>query len=146
MITIYTDGSCLGNPGIGGWAFIIKSKNQHLSHYGYDKETTNNRMELTAAIKALQFLKENDEKITIMTDSNYLKNGINSWILNWKKNNWKTTAKKSVKNQDLWIILDDLTISKDISWDWVKGHSTNQYNNEADVLARDAAENLVQSF
>ena len=146
MITVYTDGSCLGNPGVGGWAFIIKSKDQYVSHYGYDKETTNNRMELTAAIKAIQFLKENDEKIIIMTDSNYLKNGINSWILNWKNNNWKTAAKKSVKNQDLWIILDNLTISKDISWEWVKGHSTNQYNNEADELARDAAENLVQSF
>ena len=85
MITVYTDGSCLGNPGIGGWAFVLKSESQHLSHYGYEKETTNNRMELTAAIKALEFLNKNDEPLTIITDSNYLKNGINSWITNWKK-------------------------------------------------------------
>ena len=85
MITVYTDGSCLGNPGIGGWAFVLKSKSQYLSHYGYEKETTNNRMELTAAIKALEFLSKDNEPITIITDSNYLKNGINNWITNWKK-------------------------------------------------------------
>ena len=103
-------------------------------------------MELTAAIKALEFLSKNDEPITIITDSNYLKNGINSWITNWKKNNWKTANKKPVKNQDLWLILDDQNSLKDIKWDWVKGHSTDKYNNEADELAREAAENLIQSF
>ena len=146
MITVYTDGSCLGNPGIGGWAFVLKSESKHLSHYGYEKETTNNRMELTAAIKALEFLSKDSEPITIITDSNYLKNGINNWITNWKKNNWKTANKKSVKNKDLWLILDDQTSLKNIIWDWVKGHSTDKYNNEADELARKAAENLIQSF
>ena len=146
MITVYTDGSCLGNPGIGGWAFVLKSKSKYLSHYGYEKETTNNRMELTAAIKALEFLSKDNEPITIITDSNYLKNGINNWITNWKKNNWKTANKKPVKNKDLWLILDDQTSFKNINWNWVKGHSTDKYNNEADELAREAAENLIQSF
>ena len=146
MITVYTDGSCLGNPGIGGWAFVLKSESKNLSHYGYEKETTNNRMELTAAIKALEFLSKDSEPITIITDSNYLKNGINNWITNWKKNNWKTANKKPVKNKDLWLILDDQTSLKNIIWDWVKGHSTDKYNNEADELARKAAENLIQSF
>ena len=146
MITVYTDGSCLGNPGIGGWAFVLKSKSQYLSHYGYEKETTNNRMELTAAMKALEFLSKDNESITIITDSNYLKNGINNWITNWKKNNWKTANKKPVKNKDLWLILDDQTSLKNINWNWVKGHSTDKYNNEADELARKAAENLIQSF
>ena len=146
MITVYTDGSCLGNLGVGGWALVLKSESQHLSHYGYEKETTNNRMELTAAIKALEFLSKDNEPITIITDSNYLKNGINNWITNWKKNNWKTANKKPVKNKDLWLILDDQTSLKNIIWNWVKGHSTDKYNNEADELAREAAENLIQSF
>ena len=103
-------------------------------------------MELTAAIKALEFLSKDSEPITIITDSNYLKNGINNWITNWKKNNWKTANKKPVKNKDLWLILDDQTSLKNIIWDWVKGHSTDKYNNEADELARKAAENLIQSF
>jgi ribonuclease HI len=103
-------------------------------------------MELTAAIKALEFLSKDNEPITIITDSNYLKNGINNWITNWKKNNWKTANKKPVKNKDLWLILDDQTSFKNINWNWVKGHSTDKYNNEADELAREAAENLIQSF
>ena len=103
-------------------------------------------MELTAAIKALEFLSKDSEPITIITDSNYLKNGINNWITNWKKNNWKTANKKPVKNKDLWLILDDQTSLKNIIWDWVKGHSTDKFNNEADELARKAAENLIQSF
>ncbi len=146
MIKIYTDGSCLGNPGTGGWAYSLKISNKEISHYGYEKETTNNRMELTAAIKALEFLKENEEEITVITDSNYLKNGISTWITNWKKNNWKTSNKNPVKNQDLWIILDELTVFKKVKWDWVKGHSINKINNIVDELARNAAENLIQSF
>lgn len=146
MIKIYTDGSCLGNPGTGGWAYSLKLKNKNIAHYGYEKETTNNRMELTAAIKALEFLKENEEEITVITDSNYLKYGISSWITNWKKNNWKTANKNLVKNQDLWMTLDELTISKKVNWDWVKAHSIDKFNNTVDELARNAAENLIQSF
>jgi|TARA_B100000787_G_scaffold165210_1_gene148826 ribonuclease HI len=146
LIFIYTDGSCLGNPGTGGWAYTLKLKGKNLAKYGYEKETTNNRMELIAAIKALEFLKEDKEQITIITDSNYLKDGISKWIVNWKKNNWQTANKKPVKNQDLWAILDELTISKKVNWSWVKGHSTNESNNKVDELARTAAENLIQSF
>ena len=103
-------------------------------------------MELTAAIKALEFLKDYEGEITVITDSNYLKDGISTWITNWKKNNWKTANKNSVKNQDLWVILDQLTIHKKVKWDWVKGHSINKSNNAVDELARNAAENLIQSF
>ena len=146
MIKIYTDGSCLGNPGTGGWAYSLKLNNKDIAHYGYEKETTNNRMELTAAIKALEFLKDFEGEITVITDSNYLKDGISTWITNWKKNNWKTANKNSVKNQDLWVILDQLTIHKKVKWDWVKGHSIDKFNNVVDELARNAAENLIQSF
>ena len=103
-------------------------------------------MELTASIKALEFLKDYEGEITVITDSNYLKDGISTWITNWKKNNWKTANKNSVKNQDLWLILDQLTIHKKVKWDWVKGHSIDKFNNEVDELARNAAENLIQSF
>ena len=140
MITVYTDGSCLGNPGIGGWAFVLKSKSQYLSHYGYEKETTNNRMELTAAIKALEFLSKDNEPITIITDSNYLKNGINNWITNWKKNNWKTANKKDVKNIDLWKRLDQARSKHEVIWKWVKGHAGHLENERADALARKGME------
>ena len=135
MITIYTDGACSGNPGIGGWgAVIIKEKKiTHLSG-GLD-ETTNNQMELTAAIKALEYFKE-PEKISIHTDSKYVMNGIESWINNWKKNGWKTASKKPVKNVDLWKILDELAAKHDITWHWVKGHAGNVDNERADELAR----------
>ena len=145
MIEVYTDGSCLGNPGNGGWAFLVNIKGIISSRSGFSTDTTNNQMELTAAIKAIEFL-INYEEIHIYTDSNYVKNGITSWITNWKKNNWKTANKKPVKNKDLWLILDDQTSFKNINWNWVKGHSTDKYNNEADELAREAAENLIQSF
>jgi ribonuclease HI len=93
LIEVYTDGSCLGNPGTGGWAFLILREIGDINHFGYQQNTTNNQMELTAAINALEFIKENDE-ITLFTDSSYVKNGITSWIVNWKKNNWKNAAKK----------------------------------------------------
>lgn len=146
MITVYTDGSCLGNPGTGGWAYTLNFKDEELAHYGYERDTTNNRMELTAAIKALEFLRENNEEVSIITDSNYLKNGISKWITNWKKNNWKTSSRNAVKNQDLWVTLDKLTTDKKINWNWVKGHSVNELNNKVDELARIAAESLIQSF
>ena len=138
MIEIYTDGSCLGNPGVGGWAFLILKGNQLISKSGSAKNSTNNRMELTAAIKALEYLK--DEKILkINTDSNYLKNGINIWIYNWKKNNWLNSKKEQVKNKELWIELELLTKNKDIYWNWVKAHNDNKFNNMVDSLAREAA-------
>ena len=138
MIEIYTDGSCLGNPGAGGWAFLILKGNQLISKSGSAKNSTNNRMELTAAINALEYLK--DEKILkINTDSSYLKNGINLWIYNWKKNNWLNSKKENVKNKELWIELELLTKNKDIYWNWVKAHNDNKFNNMVDSLAREAA-------
>ena len=111
MISVYTDGSCLGNPGNGGWAFIAVGKKNISFRTGFEKNTTNNRMELLAAIKALEYL-EQYENITINTDSNYVNQGITTWIFNWKKNNWKTSSKQSVKNKELWKRLDELNQKK----------------------------------
>ena len=144
MIEVYTDGSCLGNPGTGGWAFLILNDGGITNHFGYQLDTTNNQMELTAAINALEFIKENDE-ITLFTDSSYVKNGITSWITDWKKNNWKNSQKKEVKNKDLWIKLDILNSQKKIIWKWVKAHDINEYNNKVDLLAREAAEKSIKS-
>ncbi len=141
---VYTDGSCAGNPGPGGWAAIILLENEKKELFGGEKLTTNNRMELTAAIKALEYFAEQKEKkinleiIKIFTDSNYLKNGITDWINNWEKNNWKTVDKKNVKNIDLWKKLKKLTSSNEIEWNWVKGHSNNSMNDLADKLAKRA--------
>ena len=135
---VYTDGSCLGNPGKGGWAAVIIKNNQEEIIFGSEKNSTNNRMELTAAINALLKTKEG-EKIKIYTDSKYLKDGIEKWINNWKNNNWKNANKKDVKNKDLWTKLDSLINKKQISWEWVKAHSINEYNNKVDILARKAA-------
>ena len=139
MIQIYTDGSCIGNPGAGGWAAIILDGKNEKIISGNKNNTTNNQMELLAAIKALSnFNKKKSFKI--FTDSNYVKDGITKWIKNWKKNNWKTSAKKPVKNQELWKKLDKLVKFHDVKWEWIKGHSTNIYNNLADELAKKAAE------
>ena len=138
MIKIYTDGSCIGNPGAGGWAAIILDGKNEKIISGNKNYTTNNQMELFAAIKALSnFNKKKSFKI--FTDSNYVKDGITKWIKNWKKNNWKTSAKKPVKNQELWKKLDKLVKFHDVKWEWIKGHSTNIYNNLADELAKKAA-------
>jgi ribonuclease HI len=143
-IKIYTDGACTGNPGPGGWAAIIVLENDKKQLFGGERLTTNNRMELTAAIKGLEFceLQEKDQlslkEIKIYTDSLYLKDGITVWISNWEKNNWKTSDKKNVKNVDLWKTLKDLTRSKQIEWCWVKGHSGDPMNDLADKLAKDA--------
>jgi ribonuclease HI len=137
-IIIYTDGSCLGNPGKGGWAAVIINDNKEETIFGSEKESTNNRMELTAAINALLKIKQ-DKKIKIYTDSKYVKDGIEKWINNWKLNNWKNSNKKDVKNKDLWIKLDNVISKKEITWNWVKAHSTNEYNNKVDILARNAA-------
>ena len=139
MIKIYTDGSCIGNPGAGGWAAIILDDKNEKIISGNKNNTTNNQMELLAAIKGLSnFNKKKSFKI--FTDSNYVKDGITKWIKNWKKNNWKTSAKKPVKNQELWKKLDKLVKFHDVKWEWIKGHSTNIYNNLADELAKKAAE------
>ena len=136
MITIYTDGACSGNPGIGGWGVVILEVNQNEIYLnGGDDNTTNNKMELTAAIEALKNFQKK-EHITLITDSKYVKDGIQSWIQNWKKNGWKTTAKKPVKNKELWVELDDLISRHNITWEWVKGHAGNKYNEKADYLAR----------
>jgi ribonuclease HI len=135
---VYTDGSCLGNPGRGGWAAVIIKNNQEEIIFGSEKNSTNNRMELTAAINALLKTKES-KKIKIYTDSKYLKDGIEKWINNWKNNNWKNANKKDVKNKDLWTKLYSLINKKQISWEWVKAHSINEYNNKVDILAKKAA-------
>ena len=138
MIKIYTDGSCLENPGDGGWAAIIIFDKQKKIISGNQKNTTNNRMELLAPIEALKTLKINSE-IEIITDSKYVKLGITEWINNWKKNGWKTANKKEVKNIELWKELDSLVENFNIKWSWVKGHSTDQLNIEVDLIAKKAA-------
>ena len=144
MIKVYTDGSCLGNPGNGGWAFVVINEKDISYRAGFERNTTNNQMELMAAIKAIEFLdKYND--INLNTDSNYVRQGITNWILNWKKNNWKTSTKKVVKNRELWERLDKLNLSKNIIWSWVKAHNVDEFNNQVDQLARQAAETLTES-
>ena len=138
MIKIYTDGSCIGNPGSGGWAAIILNGDKQDIISGRKKNTTNNQMELMAAIKALVFFSKK-QKIRIYTDSNYVKEGITKWIKIWEKNNWKTANKKKVKNIELWIKLNTLSNFHDIEWKWVKAHSGDPMNNMVDKLARKAA-------
>jgi len=142
MITVYTDGACSGNPGKGGWGVVILENNKdEIFLNGGDNNTTNNRMELTAAIEALKHY-QNREDITLITDSKYVKDGIQSWIQNWKKNGWKTAAKKPVKNKELWVELDDLITKHNINWEWVKGHAGNKHNEKADYLARRYIEDI----
>ena len=138
MIKIYTDGSCIGNPGQGGWAAIILDEGKKTKIKGSKKDTTNNQMELLAPIEALKKIPKGS-KVQIFTDSKYVKSGITEWIHNWKKNGWRTTNKKEVSNKELWTELDQLNSEFEISWNWVKAHSTDKFNNEVDLLARDAA-------
>ena len=138
MIKIYTDGSCLENPGNGGWAAIIIDDGKKTQIKGSKKNTTNNQMELLAPIEALKKIPKGSE-VQIFTDSKYVKSGITEWIHNWKKNGWKTANKQPVKNKDLWTELDLLTNEFKIKWVWVKGHSTDSLNNEVDLIAREAA-------
>ena len=139
MIKIYTDGSCLKNPGNGGWAAIININNEIKKISGSAKDTTNNKMELMAPIKALLEIKE-QQPIEIYTDSQYVKLGITEWIHKWIKNNWQTSKKEDVKNKKLWIELYELTKLFEINWIWVKAHSGNILNEEVDLLAKKAAE------
>ena len=138
MIKIYTDGSCIGNPGQGGWAAIILDEGKKTEIKGSKKDTTNNQMELLAPIEALKKIPKGS-KVQIFTDSKYVKSGITEWIYNWKKNGWKTANKKEVSNKELWTELYQLNSEFEINWNWVKAHSTDKLNNEVDLLARDAA-------
>ena len=138
MIKIYTDGSCIGNPGKGGWAAIILHDGKKTEIKGSKNDTTNNQMELLAPIKALKEIPKGS-KVEIFTDSKYVKSGITEWIHNWKKNGWKTANKKDVSNKELWTELDLLNNEFEISWNWVKAHSNDELNNKVDLLARDAA-------
>jgi ribonuclease HI len=141
-IQIYTDGGCRGNPGVGGWGVLLQYNGKQKTLKGNSKLTTNNQMELTAIIKALQSLKKNTVAIDLWTDSKYAIDGINNWIQNWKKNNWKTAAKKDVKNKELWQELDALHEKFTINWHWVKGHSGNAGNEIVDSLANQAMDEL----
>ena len=138
MIKIYTDGSCLTNPGDGGWAAIISINGEIKEISGSEKNTTNNRMELLAPIRALKEMKQRDQ-IEIYTDSQYVKLGITEWINTWVVNNWKTSKKEDVKNKDLWIKLYNLNKSFDVKWNWVKAHAGNPMNEKVDLLAKKAA-------
>ncbi len=142
-VTLITDGSCLGNPGPGGWAAILRFNSQTKELSGGEPETTNNRMEMTAVIEGLTILKEPCE-ISIEIDSQYVKNGVTEWMSGWKQRGWKTAAKKPVKNQDLWQKIDAALAQHTVNWKWVKGHADHDANNRCDELARGAAE-AVQS-
>ena len=143
-IKIYTDGACVGNPGPGGWAAVILLENEKKELFGGERLTTNNRMELIAAIKGLEYCSKQEEKqpslklVRIFTDSTYVKEGITVWINNWEKNNWKTADKKNVKNVDLWKRLKELVKSNQVEWNWIKGHSEDPMNDLADKLAKKA--------
>ena len=138
-VQIFTDGACKGNPGPGGWGAILRYRDNEKEMNGYEPETTNNIMELTAVIEALKTLSRSCP-IIITTDSNYVKDGITKWIHNWKLKGWKTAARKPVKNKGLWIALDELAENHDITWKWVKGHSGHPENERADDLANEAIE------
>jgi ribonuclease HI len=137
-VQLITDGACLGNPGPGGWAYILRFNGHKREMSGSVKHTTNNRMELTAAIEGLKAIKERCD-VEVVTDSEYVKNGITTWIHGWKRNGWKTASKKPVVNQDLWSELDELTSGHKIQWTWTKGHASHEDNNRCDELATQAA-------
>ena len=134
MIKVYTDGACKGNPGQGGWGALILENDVKKEIYGGESNTTNNRMELMAVIRALELLKEQND-ITVFTDSTYVQKGISEWIINWKRNGWKSSNKKSVKNKDLWVELDNLNDLMSVKWQWIKGHAGHSGNERADYLA-----------
>ena len=136
-INIYTDGACSGNPGPGGWGVYIDNNGEIVELSGNESETTNNRMELQAIIEALSYFSD-ISKINLFTDSKYVIDGANSWMVNWKKNGWQTAQKKPVKNKDLWIKLDTLIQTHNLTWNWVKGHDGNFGNERANYLATSA--------
>ena len=140
-IEIFTDGACRGNPGPGGWGVILRSGSHEKELFGGEQSTTNNRMELRAAIEGLAALKR-PSRVTVTTDSQYVRQGITQWIEGWKRNRWRTSAKKPVKNQDLWQLLDELTSRHEVTWEWVKGHSGHPDNEHADALANRGIDEL----
>ena len=142
ILKIYTDGACKGNPGPGGWGALLDYDGKIKEINGYSNETTNNMMELTAVIEALQQLNRTCQ-IVITTDSNYVKDGITDWIKKWKINGWKTANKKPVKNKELWVHLDQLVSQHTITWKWIKGHSGHPQNERADALANEAITNNI---
>ena len=142
VIQIFTDGGCRGNPGLGGWGALLRFGDREKTIQGSEANTTNNRMELTAVIRALEAVKR-PLPLRITTDSQYVKNGITSWIHNWKGNGWKTSARKPVKNVDLWMELDELSEQFTIEWAWIKGHSGHRENEIADALANAAMDDHV---
>ncbi|MEE2698744.1 MAG: ribonuclease HI [Pseudomonadota bacterium] len=144
-VEIFTDGSCLGNPGPGGWGVVLRWRGNEKEFYGGEPNTTNNRMELMAAIKGLESLSRASNAI-LTTDSKYVMQGITEWIHDWKKRNWLTASKKPVKNKDLWIRLDKALVSHKVEWHWVKGHAGNADNERVDKLAVRGAEEVVENF
>jgi ribonuclease HI len=144
IVEIYTDGACRGNPGPGGWGALLRYKGKEKEIKGAESHTTNNRMELTAAIEALRGLKR-PCKVDLYTDSQYLRQGMLSWLSNWKAKGWKNAQKQAVKNADLWKMLDELTEVHQVSWHWVKGHSDHPENDRADALANEAIDELLMS-
>ena len=144
LVEIFTDGACRGNPGPGGWGVLLRYNDSEKELYGAEPETTNNRMELLAAIRGLQELKRKC-RVRLTTDSTYVKNGITQWIDDWKRRNWKTAGKKPVKNADLWLQLDKITAEHDVEWCWVRGHSGHPENEFVDMLANRAIDELLNS-
>ena len=152
-LKIYTDGGCSGNPGTGGWAYVIIVKTFQgekiiAQNKGAEKNTTNNRMELSAVIEALHALKSQDglpRHVTVYTDSQYVQKGISEWIITWKRNSWRTSDKKPVKNQDLWMELDSLNGELSINWEWVRGHAGNEYNELCDKMTQEAIASCVMA-
>ena len=146
MIKIYTDGACKGNPGIGGWGALLVHNEQSIEMFDGELETTNNRMELKAVIEALNRATSMNDDVQIYTDSSYVQKGIQEWIHNWKKNGWRSSNKKPVKNQDLWQMLDTLNSSLKVDWFWVKGHAGHPGNERADFLANEGVKKIQQGI
>ena len=144
VVEIFTDGACRGNPGPGGWGALLRFRGKEKKLSGAEPETTNNRMEMMAVIRALEALKHSRYPVALTTDSRYVKDGITQWLPNWKKNGWKTAAKKPVKNADLWKKLDKLVSEHDITWHWVRGHSGHAENELVDELANQAIDKMQQ--